>query len=348
MQARGRGADANPPNRFETLRVETDADAWVDDDPRPLRTVFLRDDSQSVLAKNDAEDISFEYGLNPYRGCEHGCAYCYARTYHEYLGFSAGLDFESKIVVKPDAPELLERELAKPSYKPGVISLSGVTDCYQPVERKLEITHRCLGVLARFRNPVVIITKNSLVTRDLDHLAELARHRTVAVYLSVTTLDAGLARVLEPRASSPRARLETIRTLADAGVTAGVSAAPMIPGLNDSELPAILAAAADHGASFAAYSLVRLPGTVADVFSGWLDRHRPLAKEKILGRIRDSHGGKLNSTIPSGRMRGTGEAAGQWKALFHACCRKHGLHPRTPELNLSAFRRLTPGQDELF
>lgn len=348
MQIRGRGADGNPPNRFEKLRIETDEDAWIDDDPRPLRTVFMRDDSQSVLAKNNAGDLSFEYGLNPYRGCEHGCAYCYARIYHEYLGFSAGLDFESKIVVKSDAPDLLERELAKSSYKPGVISLSGVTDCYQPVERKLELTRRCLAVLARFRNPVVLITKNSLVARDIDHLAELARHHAIAVYLSVTTLDPGLARVLEPRASSPRARLETIRALADAGIPAGVSAAPMIPGLNDSELPAILSAAAEQGASFAAYSLVRLPGAVADVFSDWLDRHRPLAKEKILGRIRESHEGRLNSNTPIGRIRGTGEAAGQWKALFHACCRKHGLHPRTPELNLSAFRRLTPGQGELF
>lgn len=348
MHARGRGADGNPPNCFEKFRIETDEDAWADDDPRPLPTVFLRDDTRSVLAKNEAEDLSFDYGLNPYRGCEHGCAYCYARTYHEYLGFSAGLDFESKIVVKPDAPELLERELARGSYRPGVISLSGVTDCYQPVERKLELTRRCLEVLARFRNPVVLITKNTLVARDLDHLADLARHRAVAVYLSVTTLDSGLARVLEPRASSPRSRLETIRALAGAGVPAGVSAAPMIPGLNDSELPAILAAAAEHGASFAAYSLVRLPGAVTEVFSGWLERHRPLAKEKILGRIRASHGGRLNSSTPAGRMRGTGEAAAQWRALFHACCRKHGLYPRTPELNLAAFRRITPGQAELF
>jgi DNA repair photolyase len=203
-------------------------------------------------------------------------------------------------------------------------------------------------VLARFRNPVVVITKNALVARDLDHLAELARHGAVAVYLSLTTLDADLARVLEPRASSPRARLETLRKLADAGVPAGVSAAPMIPGLNDSELPAILAAAADHGATFAAYSLVRLPGAVAEVFSSWLDRHQPLAKEKILGRIRASHGGKLNSSMPGARMRGTGEAAAQWQALFHACCRKHRLHPRTPVLSTHAFRRLSPGQDELF
>lgn len=348
MEPRGRGAGENPPNRFEKLHLETDEDAWVDDDPRPLKTVFLRDDSQSVLAANDAGDLSFDYGLNPYRGCEHGCAYCYARTYHEYLGFSAGLDFESKIVVKPDAPSLLEKQLAKASYRPGTISLSGVTDCYQPVERKLRITRGCLEVLARFRNPVVVITKNALVSRDLDHLAELAKHRAVAVYLSITTLDPALARILEPRASSPRARLETLRVLSDAGVPAGVSAAPMIPGLNDSELPAILTAAADHGASFAAYSFVRLPGAVAEVFSSWLDRHQPLAKEKILNRIRASHEGKLNSTTAVSRMRGTGAAAAQWKALFHTCCRKHGLSSGTPALDCSAFRRLTPGQGELF
>jgi DNA repair photolyase len=348
MDARGRGADANPPNRFEKLRIEVDDDAWVDEDARPLKTVYLRDDSRSVLTPNDAEDLSFDYGLNPYRGCEHGCAYCHARTYHEYLGFSAGLDFESKIVVKPDAPELLEMELAKSSHRPGVISLSGVTDCYQPIERRLGITRRCLEVLARFRHPVVVITKNALVARDMDHLAELARHRAVAVYLSVTTLDAGLARVLEPRASSPRARLEAIRALAGAGIPAGVSAAPMIPGLNDSELPTILSAAADHGASFAAYSLVRLPGAVAGVFSGWLERHRPMAREKILGRIRASHGGSLNSSAAGVRMRGSGAAAAQWKALFAACCARHKLHPGTPALDAGSFRRLMPGQDELF
>lgn len=345
---RGRGADINPPNRFESLRVETDEDAWVDDDPRPLRTVFLKDDSRSVLSPNDASDLSFDYGLNPYRGCEHGCAYCYARTYHEYLGFSAGLDFESKIVVKPDAPELLEKTLASRTYKPGLISLSGVTDCYQPIERKLALTRRCLEVLARFRNPVIVITKNALVSRDIDHLGELARHRSVAVYLSITTLDPRLARVLEPRASTPSARLETLGALSAAGIPAGVSAAPMIPGLNDSEMPAILEAAASRGASFAAYSIVRLPGAVADVFSAWLDRHQPMAKEKILGRIRAAHEGGLNQSTAVARMRGTGQAAAQWKALFHACCRKHGLHPGTPKLETTSFRRVTPGQGELF
>ena len=348
MEIRGRGAAGNPHNRFAALRVEVDEGSWIDDEPRPLRTVFLKDDSQSILVKNTAEDLSFDYGLNPYRGCEHGCAYCYARISHEYLGFSAGIDFESKIVVKSDAPELLERALAKPSYKPGLIFMSGITDCYQPAERKLEITRRCLGVLARFRNPLGIITKNALVARDIDHLAELARHRAVVVYLSVTTLDSELGRILEPRASSPRARLETVRRLAEAGIPAGVNIAPLIPGLNDSEMPAIVEAAAAHGASFAGYSFVRLPGAVAEVFGDWLDRHRPMAKEKILGRIRASHGGKLNSQQPAERMRGSGEAAVQWRALFHACCRKHGLATRQPELSLAAFRRLTPGQGELF
>lgn len=348
MIAKGRGAESNPANRFEALHLETDEDAWIDEDPRPLRTEFLKDDSQSILASNSSEDLSFEYGVNPYRGCEHGCAYCYARTYHEYLGFSAGLDFESKIVVKHDAPELLERKLASPGYKPGKIAMSGVTDCYQPVERKLQLTRRCLEVLARFRNPVTLITKNALVARDIDHLKELARHHAVAVYLSVTTLDPQLARVLEPRASSPRARLETIRTLNEAGIPAGVSAAPMIPGLNDSELPAILEAVAAHGGRFAIYSVVRLPGSVSEVFSKWLERTRPMAKEKILGRIRSFHDGKLNGTEWGVRGRGSGEASKQLNALFHACCKRHGLSSPFPELNLKAFRRMMPGQGELF
>ncbi len=348
MTPHGRGAATNPANRFDALHVETDEDAWIDEDPRPLKTRFLRDDSQSILALNDASDLSFDYGLNPYRGCEHGCAYCYARTYHEYLGFSAGLDFESKIIVKENAPQLLEAALAKPSYKVGKIAMSGATDCYQPGERTLQITRRCLEVLARFRNPVTIITKNALVARDIDHLSELAKYRAVAVYLSVTTLDPKLARVLEPRASSPRARLETIRTLTDAGILAGVSAAPMIPGLNDSELPAILEAVAAHGGKFAMYSVVRLPGTVKEVFSNWLDRHQPLAKEKVLGRIRSFHDGGLNDTRPSVRNRGSGEGSKQLHALFKACCRKHGLDSHFPELSTESFRRVMPGQGELF
>lgn len=348
MEQRGRGASGNPRNPFETLHVEIDDECWVDQEARPQRTVFLQDDSQGILTPSEADDLSFDYGLNPYRGCEHGCAYCYARRYHEYLGFSSGLDFESKIVVKSRAPELLEAALAKPSYKPGKIALSGVTDCYQPVERKLEITRRCLEVLAQFRNPVAVITKNALIERDVDHLSELARHQAVAVYLSITTLDPELSRILEPRASSPRARLRAIQTLNDAGIPAGVSAAPMIPGLNDSELPAILEASAAHGATFAAYSIVRLPGSVAEVFEAWLERHRPMAREKILGRIRAAHDGKLNDSRPGVRMRGTGAGAAQTKALFQACCRKHRLSSSPPVLSVDSFRRLISGQQELF
>ncbi|GAA5480962.1 PA0069 family radical SAM protein [Haloferula sargassicola] len=345
---RGRGAEDNPANRFEPMRVEVDEDAWVDDDPRPLQTEFLRDASREILARNTAEDLSFDYGLNPYRGCEHGCSYCYARTYHEYLGFSAGLDFESRIVVKHDAPRLLEAALAKPGYRLGKISMSGVTDCYQPVERRLELTRGCLEVMATFRQPVVIITKNALVTRDLDHLVELAKWNAVAVYLSITTLDPALARILEPRASSPRARLEAIRTLSEAGVSCGVSAAPMIPGLNDHELPAILKAVKDAGGRFAMYSMVRLPGAVAGIFGDWLDRHRPGAKEKILGRIRAARDGRLNSSVPGVRMKGTGEAAGQMRALFHATCRRLELPTSPPEVTGEHFRRRMPGQGELF
>jgi DNA repair photolyase len=345
---RGRGAQENPANRFEAMRFETDDDAWIDDDPRPLKTSFLRDDSQSILTRNTAEDLSFEFSVNPYRGCEHGCSYCYARPYHEYLGFSAGLEFESKIVVKADAPELLEKELRRRKGCPGRIAMSGVTDCYQPAERKLEITRRCLEVMARFRQPVALITKNALIARDVDYLGELARHQAVCVFLSITTLDPKLARILEPRASSPRARLDAIRALADAGVPVGPNAAPMIPGLNDHELPAILTAAKEAGASFAGYTMVRLPGAVAGIFESWLDRHFPDRKEKILNRIRAARDGALNTSTPGVRMRGTGEAAGQLRALHHATCRRLGLATRPPELNTAAFRRVLPGQAELF
>lgn len=344
----GRGADANPANRFESMHVETDDDAWIDDDPRPLRTLFLKDDSRTILSRNTAEDLSFDFSINPYRGCEHGCSYCYARPYHEYLGFSAGLDFESRIIVKADAPVLLENELSRRKTCPGKIAMSGVTDCYQPIERRLQLTRGCLAVLARFRQPVALITKNALVTRDIDHLAELARHGAVCVYLSITTLDPALARILEPRASSPRARLEAMRRLAAAGIPVGVSAAPMIPGLNDHELAAILGAAREAGATFAAWSTVRLPGAVAGVFDGWLERHFPDRREKVMNRIRASHGGQLNSSEPGQRMRGSGEPAAQTRALFLASCRRLNLQTRPPELNTTAFRRLDPGQGELF
>jgi DNA repair photolyase len=348
----GRGAGSNPPNRFERLHVEPDADPWEpgeeEDAPRPLMTEFFRDESRSILTPIRSEDISSEVGVNPYRGCEHGCAYCYARPYHEYLGFSAGLDFESKIVVKHDAAQLLEAALSAPRYHPKKLSMSGVTDCYQPVERRLKLTRGCLEVLARFRHPVVLITKNALVTRDIDYLSELARHQAVAVYLSITTLDAKLGRVLEPRASSPRGRLAAMRQLADAGIPVGVSAAPMIPGLTDHELPEILQAVAAAGASFATYSLVRLPGAVAEVFCAWLERHAPEHKEKVLRRIRETHGGRLNNSTPRERMLGTGPQADSLRQMFRSVCRRANLSTKLPAVTAANFRRCQAGQGELF
>lgn len=345
MSPRGRGSGVNPNNRFSSLHVSFDDEELAE---RRHPTEFLRDDSQSILSRNSSEDLSFEAGINPYRGCEHGCAYCYARTYHEYLGFSAGIDFETKIVVKERAPELLEKELASPRYQPKVLAMSGATDAYQPAERRLKITRGCLEVLARFRNPVLIITKNALVTRDLDHLSELAAYNAAAVYCSITTLDPALARILEPRAASPRARLAAVAALAEAGVPVGVSAAPMIPGINDHELPSIVEAAHQAGASFGFYSLVRLPGAVESVFEDWLRRHFPDRREKVMARIRESHGGTADQNKPGVRMRGQGGLATQTNQLFKITARKLGLRTGSPPLELNHFRRVLPGQGELF
>lgn len=349
---KGRGIAENPANRFEQLLVEVDPDA-IDDllasDPdfeiaRP-KTQFLRDDTQSIISRNSSPDIGFDASLNPYRGCEHGCSYCYARPYHEYLGFSAGLDFETRIMVKENAAELLERELSSQKWTPQVLGCSGVTDCYQPVERRLKITRACIEVLARFRNPVTIVTKNHLVTRDIDHLSELAADGAAAVLLSITTLDRKLASKLEPRASTPENRLRAIRELAEAGIPAGVGVAPVIPGLNDHEIPAILSAAADHGASFATYSALRLPHGVSDLFLAWLDRHFPDRRSKIEGRIREISGGKLNDSAFGSRMRGSGPAAEQISSLFKIAARRAGLDRRLGPLSVDSFRR--PGGNQL-
>ncbi len=335
----GRGAAANPTNRFELLRYETSDDcASPDDTPSPA-TQFLRDQSRTVIATNDSPDVYFDASINPYRGCEHGCVYCYARPTHEYLGFSAGLDFETRILVKEDAPELLRRELASPKWLPQVLALSGVTDPYQPVERRLQLTRRCLQVLAEFRNPCIIITKNHLVTRDLDVLGEMAKHDLAAVFISVTTLDGELARRLEPRATQPAGRLEAIRAVAGAGVPVGVLVAPVIPGLTDHEMPGILQAARAAGAQFAGYVLLRLPHAVADLFADWLTRHFPERKEKVLGRMRELRGGKLNDPRFGARMRGKGLMADVLRDMFQLACRQAGILGRRPRLSNDHFRR---------
>lgn len=341
-----RGAGFNPANRFESISLEPDAD-WDPAEDRPLRTQFYRDLSQTALTYNESPDIPFRASLNPYRGCEHGCAYCYARPTHEYLGFSAGLDFESRIMVKENAPALLRAELAARNWRPQWIALSGVTDPYQPIEKKLEITRRCLEVLVEFRNPVGIVTKNRLVSRDVDLLGQLARHQAACVFISITTLKPELRRMMEPRTATPTGRLETIQALARAGIPVGVMTAPIIPGLNDEEIPAILNAAAGAGARFAGYVMLRLPLAVRPLFEEWLERCVPERRDKVLNQIRAVRGGKLNSADFGDRMRGHGLFADQIQQLFKVAARKAGLLGRGPELCNAAFRRPGGTQMEL-
>ncbi len=343
---RGRGAASNPANRFERISLERDADWDPEQDPAP-KTQFLRDCSQSIITYNDSPDIPFAASINPYRGCEHGCSYCYARITHEYLGFSAGLDFETQIVVKTDAPELLRRELASPRWKPQPLALSGVTDPYQPVERRLQLTRQCLQVLAEFRNPVSIVTKNYLVTRDIDLLRELAAHRAVSVTLSVNSLQPELTRRLEPRASLPGHRLRAVEELTRAGIPAGILIAPIIPGLNDHEVLSVLNAAKEAGAQWASKEVLRLPLTVATVFQEWLEQHAPEKQDKILGRIRSLRNGKLNDPRFGFRMSGQGHYAEEITRMFQVGCRRAGFNNSRWELSTTAFRRPNRQQLEL-
>jgi DNA repair photolyase len=339
---KGRGAGLNPPNRFETLHYERDPEERSpdpdDEEPAP-RTIFLRDPSRSILASNESPDVGFDASVNPYRGCEHGCVYCYARPTHEYLGFSAGLDFETRVLVKEEAPALLRRELAAPRWKPQVIAFSGVTDPYQPIERRLSLTRRCLEVLFEFRNPVSIITKGRLVARDADLLAELARFECASVAVSVTTLDSALARAMEPRASRPELRLEAIARLAAARVPVGVMVAPIVPGLTDHEIPAILEAAAGAGARFAGSVVLRLPHAVKELFAEWLERHAPERRAKVLNRVSSLRGGRLYDPRFGVRQRGEGPFAEQIAQLFALARQRVGLAAAGPPLSTAHFRR---------
>ncbi|MDQ3118774.1 MAG: PA0069 family radical SAM protein [Verrucomicrobiota bacterium] len=345
---RGRGASGNPANRFEALHVDLDPVEAGEDEERPrLTTQFYRDLTKTIISRNNSPDVGFETSLNPYRGCEHGCVYCFARPTHEYLGFSAGLDFESRIMVKENASELLEAELSAPKWKPQTVVLSGVTDPYQPIERKLQITRRCLQVLAKFRNPVGILTKNRLVTRDIDVLKELAEHDAVGVNISVTSLDAKLQGILEPRTSPPQARLDAIAQFRAAGIPIGIMVAPIIPGITDHEMPAILKACGEAGAQFAGFVVLRLPWAVSPLFERWLQEHFPERKEKVLGRLRAMHGGdRVYNAQWSKRQTGEGIFAEQIAAMFEVARRRAGIGER-PVLSTAAFRRVTP-QLELF
>lgn len=347
--SKGRGAGFNTPNKFEKTHLEPIEVDWDEqDEERNIQTVFYKDSSKSILSKNDSPDIGFAYSINPYRGCEHGCIYCYARPSHEYLGFSAGLDFESKIMVKLDAHKLLEKSFQKKNWIPQMICFSGNTDCYQPVERKLRITRRCLEVFLKYRNPIGMITKNALITRDLDLLKELAALDLVFVVVSITSLKNDLIRVMEPRTSMPKNRLETVATLASNGIPVCVNIAPIIPGLTDEEIPSILKEASIHGAKFAGYTIVRLPGPIEPLFLEWLQREMPDRAGKILNRIKDIRNGELNTSKWGKRMSGEGEIAGAIKQLFHINCEKYGLNNEPHHFSTDHFRREQEAQLEMF
>ncbi len=351
--AKGRGSQINPPNRFggpvhvlDLEHVEHDEE-YLAGLANP-KTEYIPDRSRTIVAENDSPDVGFRYSMNPYRGCSHGCSYCYARQTHEYLSLNAGLDFETKILVKEDAPELFRAFLARERWVPEPIVMSGVTDCYQPAERGYRLTRRLLEVAAEFRQPIGIITKNALVVRDLDILGEMAGDGLVHVNLSVTTLDADLARSMEPRTSTPAARLRAVKALSDAGVPVRVLVAPIIPGLTESEIPAILAAAKEAGARHAAFTLLRLPLTVAPVFLEWLAREQPGRAAKVESRLRAMRGGKLNTVAFGERMGGSGEMVRQIEGLFRVVARKHGLDGGLPPYDCSRFRRPRPSTGQLW
>ncbi len=339
--AKRRGAGLNPANRFERIRLAPELDEQRDSATTALPilpTEVYRDDSRSVVTENQSPDIRFRYSLNPYRGCEHGCSYCYARPWHEMLGFSAGLDFETKLLAKPDAPRLLRDFLRRPGYQCEPIVLSGVTDCYQPIERKFRITRQCLEVMLDCRQPVEILTKSRLILRDLDLLTELAKKNLVVVSMAITTLDENLQHAMEPRAASPLGRLEAMRQLSSAGIPVRLLIAPVIPGLTDSEIPTIIKTARRCGATQAGYTLLRLPLAVKEVFIDWLERHFPNRAPAVLARVRDVRGGKLNDPRFGSRMRGTGPWADQISKVFQVFARMNGLQLGGPTLDTSQFQ----------
>jgi len=355
VRARGRGTRLTPANRFGQTDAQPDleqveSDTEYLDQLRNLKTEYQPDASRSLISENDSPDIPFRFSLNPYRGCLHGCSYCYARPTHEYLGLNAGLDFETRISFKENAPQLLRDWLNRPDWDAQTIMMSGITDCYQPVEKDLRLTRQCLEVMLEARQPVAIITKNALVTRDLDILSEMARMGIVRVAVSLTTLDQTLTQVLEPRSSSPLARLRALRELNAAQVPTHAMLAPIVPGLTDSEIPALLQAASEAGAVSAGYQLLRLPMVVQTIFIDWLHRERPAAAERVESRIRATRDGQLTASEFGKRMGGTGEIAKQIHRTFDVFARRCGLLQKTAPLETSQFRppKSSNGQLRLF
>lgn len=345
----GRGAGLNPAGRFERLEVELEPDPdLIEPDAGGIPTIYLRDTSRTIISENDSPDVGFRFSVNPYRGCEHGCIYCYARPTHEYLDLSAGLDFERKVLVKEQAPQLLREALARPSYRCESLAFSGVTDCYQPVERKLQLTRRCIEVLSECRHPMSVITKSHLITRDMDLLGPMGRDGLAVAFISLTTLDVDVARRMEPRAASPQRRLDAIAQLAAAGVPVGVMMAPVVPGLTDHEILPLLKAAREAGAAYAGYLPLRLPYGVKDLFDDWLARHFPDRRDKVLNRVRHIRGGKLNDSNFHTRMRGEGIYAEQMRKTFRVAHQRFG-YGSPPPVRTDLFRRpMRSGQMSLW
>jgi DNA repair photolyase len=347
---KGRGAATNDSGRFEAEKRVAFDDGWgsADVEPTPLTTTLSVDATRTIIARNDSPDIGFDRSINPYRGCEHGCIYCYARPSHAYLGLSPGLDFETRLFYKPQAAALLAAELRKKGYTCRPIALGSNTDPYQPIERKLGITRSILEVLRDFRHPVTIVTKSALIRRDLDILAEMANDKLAIVTISVTTLDRALARVMEPRAATPERRLETIAALSAAGVPTGVLSAPMIPALNDAQMEHILERARAAGAASAGYTLLRLPLELKALFREWLESHFPDKAAHVLSLVAQPHGGRLYDSAWSKRMTGAGPYADMLRVRFDRACRKLGFNQRTTDpLDTTRFRPPAQTGDQL-
>jgi DNA repair photolyase len=345
---RGRGAQSNPSGRYEPVAKIAFDDGWrtLDDLP-PFKTTVTEERARKIITRNESPDISFDRSINPYRGCEHGCVYCFARPTHAYMGLSPGLDFESKLFVKPDAPELLERELSAPGYQPRVMAIGTNTDPYQPIERRYEVMRRILEVLDRANHPVGIVTKSALVQRDLDILSRMARRNLVKVALSVTTLDARIARAMEPRAATPLRRLETLRRLSDAGVPTSVMIAPVIPALNDAEIERILDAASVAGVKEAGYVLLRLPLEVRDLFREWLMANFPDRYRHVFALIREMRGGKDYDSTWGRRMKGSGPHAWMIGRRFETACERLGLNQAKTKLTTEHFVAPRPQAEQL-
>lgn len=338
---KGKGAQINVSNKFENHWVDTSDVSGLDEElltEKPPVEVF-KETPKKIISTNASPDIGMSASINPYQGCEHGCVYCYARNSHEYWGFSAGLDFESKIIVKQEAPSLLEKEFLKPSYKPKVIMLSGNTDCYQPLERQYEITRKLLHVFNKYQNPVGIITKNALVARDIDILKELAHNNLVQVIFSITSLDEKLRQKLEPRTASATKKLKAMEVLASANVPVGVMNAPIIPGLNHHETPDILKSAASAGASFASYTVVRLNGQISKIFYDWLIKNFPDRADKVWHQIQELHGGNVNDAEFGRRIKGEGKISEVIRRLFEVSKHKYFLEKSFKPLATSHFRK---------